>query len=177
MDCQFSHLNILPLSKPQRVAPISRSHIPRTSPKTFTLPPWTAAGSSFLRVLPCEISAKYFCTDAKILCQSLKAGHDASPFGLALQEHTCAEHLGRMFLRPVLVQTPTCNLIPRASPKLSRCRHGRRRAPFLCEFCLAKLAQSIFARTQKYFANPLNQVMMQVLRPCIARTYLCGAPG
>ena len=67
--------------------------------------------------------------------------------------------------------------IPRTSSKTPRCRHGWRRAPFLCEFCLAKLAHSIFARTQKYCANPLNQVMMQVLRPCIARTYLCGAPG
>ena len=52
---------------------------------------------------------------------------------------------------------------PKNQPKTSRCRHGRRRAPASCEFCLAKLAHSIFARTQKYCANPLKQVMMQVL--------------
>ena len=62
------------LLKLPRAAPIPRSFIPRTSPKTFMLPPWTAAGSIYLRVLLCETRAQYFCTDAKILCQSLKAG-------------------------------------------------------------------------------------------------------
>jgi hypothetical protein len=38
------------------------------------LPPWTAAGSSFLLVLLCKTSVSDFGTEAKITNQSLKAG-------------------------------------------------------------------------------------------------------
>ena len=82
----------------------------RTSPKLSRCRHGRRRAPVSLRVLLCETRAQYFGTDAKILSQSLKAGHGSSPYGLELQEHTCAEHLGRMFLRVIRVQ------IPRAAP-------------------------------------------------------------
>ena len=84
------------LSKPQRAAQFSEVSS-QEPPQTFTLPPWTAAGSSFLRVLPCETRAQYFCTDAKILCQSLKSGQII----WTRKIHSCSQSQISMSLNPL----------------------------------------------------------------------------
>ena len=85
----------------------------RTSPKLSRCRHGRRRAPVSLLVLLCKTSAKYFGTEAKILSQSLKAGHGSSPYGLELQEHIRAEHLGRMFLRVILVQIPRATPIPK----------------------------------------------------------------
>ena len=99
---------------------VSRKAPLRTSPKLSRCRHGRRRVPVSLLVLLCKTSAKYFGTEDKILSQSLKAGHGSSPYGLELQEHTCAEHPGRMFLRVIRVQIPCA--VPISKPHvLSPC--------------------------------------------------------